>query len=288
MPARFVDLGLVVCLCAGCSTVGADGAAQELRAARVSIAPQIDGRGDDPAWQTAPEVVIPLTGGTGPAEVRLRAVVHDEVLHLLAVWDDSTEDREHKLWTAGADGAVVAGAEREDVLAVAFPISGEFVADMLAPVECAWDVWQWKSARTDAAGHAMDKSHVHSFADPGGKRHAAKLADGRTLHIRRPEDAGTSATRTVKSPGTVSSPVPQYVAQTPTGSAADVRARGTWAGGRWTVELARALRTGHADDADLGWAAAGVPFSVAVFDRGEDEDHSTSRVHVLRIDAEQR
>jgi hypothetical protein len=42
--------------------------------------------------------------------------------------------------------------------------------------------------------------------------------------------------------------VPQYLPGTPTGSAADVRAKGAWADGWWTLELERKLVTGHPDD----------------------------------------
>ena len=34
----------------------------------------------------------------------------------------------------------------------------------------------------------------------------------------------------------------------PSGSRADVRAKGQWQDGRWTIEFARPLQTGHSDD----------------------------------------
>jgi hypothetical protein len=48
--------------------------------------------------------------------------------------------------------------------------------------------------------------------------------------------------------GTATDGVPQYLPGAPTGSAADVRAKGAWAVGWWTFELARKLDTGHTDD----------------------------------------
>lgn len=268
-------------LAAGCRTapVSVPGL---LVAAHVAEMPRLDGDPSDPQWAEAAPLSVPMTGGTGPHEVTLRAIVRGDDVFLLAEWADATHDVEHKVWTPKAGAAHVAGPEREDVIAVAFPISGEFTGDMLSPVECVWDVWQWKSARTDPAGYAMDKSHVHTFADPGGKRHEHKFDDGRALYIRRPEDAGTSATRAVKAPASGGDRVHQFFAQTPAGSAADVRAKGVWRDGRWTVEFARRLTTGHADDADLGGATT-VPFAVAILDRGEDEDHSATHVLTLRL-----
>lgn len=42
--------------------------------------------------------------------------------------------------------------------------------------------------------------------------------------------------------------VQQYLPGTPLGSAADVGAKGKWADGWWTLEFARRLDTGEADD----------------------------------------
>lgn len=96
----------------------------------------------------------------------------------------------------------------------------------------------------------MDKSHVRSR--PGeASATRPRSGDGRTLYIHRPEDAGASATRSA---------------------------------GRWTLELARALCTGHPDDADLtGAEEVPVPFAVAILDRAEDDDHATSEVQRLRL-----
>jgi hypothetical protein len=254
----------------------------EVVAAATSSDPILDGVADDDAWRGAAETVIRMEAVEWKFDATVRAAVREGTLHLLVRWPDTTEDRAHKVWTPQPDGSWAAGPEREDVLAVGFPISGEFTGDMTSPVECVWDVWQWKSARTDPAGFSMDKTHGHTFADPGGKRHAHDLGDGRTLHIVRPEDAGRSATKSLPKPAGAGAQTPQYAAQAPDGSAADVRARGRWADGWWTVELSRALSTGHADDADFG-ARATVPFALAILDRAEDEHHAVSGPLVLRL-----
>ena len=185
----------------------------------------------------------------------------------------------HRPWTRGADGAFKGTNKFEDQASVAFPIEGEFTADMTSPVEARWDVWHWKAFRTDPAGHAQDRVHVMTFKDPGGTRHVEKLPDGRELYIVRPEDAGTGVTETLPAPTdpAAASPSPQFRARKPSASAADVSARGTWSDGWWTLELARALTTGHADDRPLGGLDS-VPFALAFLDRALDEEHTTSEV----------
>ncbi|MDX1776473.1 MAG: ethylbenzene dehydrogenase-related protein, partial [Desulfobulbales bacterium] len=42
--------------------------------------------------------------------------------------------------------------------------------------------------------------------------------------------------------------LPRYVLEEPRGSRSDVRAKGAWQNGRWTIEFGRKLLTGNSDD----------------------------------------
>jgi hypothetical protein len=42
--------------------------------------------------------------------------------------------------------------------------------------------------------------------------------------------------------------LPRYALKQPTGSRGDIRARGIWQNGRWTIELGRKLETNNQDD----------------------------------------
>ena len=275
-------------LAAGCATTGTPPPASHaadsgitLPALRVEEPPVVDGVVNEQAWRDAPEIEIPLESGEGPDACRLRAAVHGGSLYLLVRWRDATGDREHEPWVPSEDGKWTQGPEREDELAVAFPMEGPFTADMTSPVEALWDVWHWKSARTDPAGHAMDMTHRMTLSDPGGKRKAHTLPDGSILYMTRTEDAGSSATKTLEAPAS-GERAPQYRAVIPTGSAGDVLARGRWQDGWWTVELARALSTGEGDDRDFS-ARGRIPFALAILDRAENEAQSLSTVLVLEI-----
>jgi hypothetical protein len=278
--ATHAALAVLALMAGGCAGVAPEDA-DSIQARRVETAPVLDGLADDAAWRESTPLEVELTGGTGPSHCAVRAVAHGDSVYVLATWADATEDRAHKVWTKQEDGSWRSGPEREDVFSMAFPLSGPFEPDMLAPLECRWDVWHWKAARTDPAGYAMDKSHSTSLTDPGGKRAAIDLDGGQTIYIARPEDAGGSATKSLPHP-TSGTSGPKYEAATPTGSASDVRAKATWKDGVWTLELSRRLSTGHGDDAQFP-AGGSIEFAIGIFDRAEHEDHSTSRTLTLQL-----
>ncbi len=77
--------------------------------------------------------------------------------------------------------------------------------------------------------------------------------------------------------------MPRYdVTLEPRGSIADVRAKGIWQNGRWVLEMARKLDTGHDDDVVFP-ANGEVPFAVAAFNDVASEHHSSSETMILRI-----
>ena len=76
--------------------------------------------------------------------------------------------------------------------------------------------------------------------------------------------------------------IPQYPTQKPTGSAADVEAKGEWADGKWTVEFKRKLNTGHKDDTAFV-AGKSLSFAVATYDKNEKGDHDVSKPILLKI-----
>lgn len=103
------------------------------------------------------------------------------------------------------------------------------------------------------------------------------------IYIDRPEDSGRSTTMSQPKPADfIATSVFQYSAQLATESAADIRAKGEWAKGRWTVEMERRLNTGHSDDVRFD-LSEGYPMAVAVHDSEEYQNHSVSGVVRLRF-----
>lgn len=234
----------------------------------------------------APLVVVtrrPLPPDAGSSvEVELRSVHTVTHVYFAVTWKDATRDESHKSWTWNAQTkAYEEGADREDMLALAFEHTGPFEADMFAPVEATWDVWHWKAARTNPQGFAMDKTHRYSRTDPGGKSKRYDARDGKPVFIARPEDAGDSVEKKEPAPERrTKDRLPQYRPGKPTGSAADVRAKGLWVDGRWTLELERKLNTGHPDDTSFD-PTRKYKMAIATFDRTGEMDRGSGVLELV-------
>ncbi|MBA3567940.1 MAG: hypothetical protein H0W28_01150 [Pyrinomonadaceae bacterium] len=73
--------------------------------------------------------------------------------------------------------------------------------------------------------------------------------------------------------------MPQYVAGNPVGSAADVRAKGAWANGRWTLEFERRLDTRNPDDTAFDTKRV-YKMALAAFDRTGEMDKASDLVEL--------
>lgn len=238
------------------ASVPANAANPRLLAAKISEAPKLDGRDSDVAWTSAKPVevtakgVMPDTRGTS-SRVTLRAAYSDTHIYLLAQWTDETcSESGHKTWIWDEEKqAYVEDADREDALSIAFEHTGPFTANMLSGEEAVWDVWHWKAFRTNPQGFAMDRSHHYFKTKPDVKANRHTARNGGDIWIARPEDDGDTVELKRVAPTRFQGVrVPQYIHGDPTGSAANVRAKGYWDNGIWTLELARILDTSRSDD----------------------------------------
>lgn len=280
---------LAVALSASTSLVGRTAQTQprSLVGVRITAAPVLDGRSNDAAWRNASPLVatakgvMPRTRGTS-TQVTLQAAYTDTHFYLLSTWDDATKDDQgHRTWRWDADKkSYVEDSDREDMFAVAFEHTGQFVADMLVGVEATWDLWHWKAFRTNPQGYAMDKTHRYTDAQPTGSANKHAATDGSDTWIGRPQDAGDTVEIQNAAPTEFKGErVPRYVAGRPTGSAADVTAKGAWANGKWTLEFARRLDTGSPDDTPFNPART-YRMAISAHDRTGEMDKA-SEVIVL-------
>jgi hypothetical protein len=211
----------------------------------------------------------------------VRSVHTDTHIYFLVSWEDATEDISHKSWVWNAEKkAYQEGPDREDMFSFGFEHTGDFTADMLSPVDSVWEIWHWKAFRTNPQGYAMDKTHRYARSKPEGRANPHKARDGSEVWISRPEDVGDTVEKKQTAPSTYQGErLPQYVPGAPRGSAADVRAKGVWANGRWTLEFERRLDTGNPDDTAFDLARS-YKMALATFDRTGEMDKASGLIEL--------
>jgi len=230
---------------------------------KVSNPPIVDGDGGDKVWNGIAEHEI-LAGGKKSGSVKL--CLDSERIYVLIKFPEKTERRKHGLWHWDPTLQIYyPGKEREAAASVVWTKN---------PVELSCgDLWIWRASRTDPSGVADDchfakkASSFNFFADLGvNSWQSHYFAEFAGLEIER------------------------FYQRKPSGSAADVKAKGKWEKGFWTVEFSRKLKTGNDDDIDFvpgkvfcALFAAGLPdanllnnarlfFSIALELKGHDED----------------
>jgi len=222
---------------------------RELTAARTATPPLID-QPDSPQWSGASPIVI--RDAVAKIDITLKALHDGENVYIQASFPDPTENRMHRLlrWDP-AKHAYHDGPEREDVLVLKWNMSSHPSGLTLhedAPYVA--DIWFWKAHRSDHSGHADDKIEIYSInPDPYAK--AMLSESGKVFYLTRKGDEGQDPAEVILYPDYAGERVLKFKLSPPGGSRADIRARGFWKDGRWTVTYARKLVTGHVDDVAL-------------------------------------
>lgn len=264
-------------------------AADELVAGKVSKLPTIDGKADDDAWKAAKEVVVKMDQpDEDPPKktISIKAVHDGDSICFLLVWADPDKNDQHSPFVWKDPAGYEPDEEKvEDACTLAFELEGKFDSDMKAGIESKWDVWEWGAARTNPSGYALDRTHVYSRQAPAPPIKGRRLTDraGGQIYFSHPIDAGTPCYTKIELPEKKGAPmIPQYPSQKPTGSAADVQAKGEWANGKWTVEFKRKLSTGNKDDTAFA-VGKSCGIAIATFDKSEKGDHDVSKGFILKI-----
>lgn len=258
---------------------------------RLAVAPKLDGtltEWSGASWQrvrVAPAVVArerEIFGldaedrnVTGVLEVEVQAGMHGERFYLAARWPDAAADTAYKGWERVGD-KYIDNKRHDDAFAVRFQLDGDYDRSMLSAKTYAVDVWYWSAARTNPAGHAEDWTHRLSTRPIENAAEYTVKAIG-TVYIKKQRDAGTPVYRMVPRPREAGADrLPAFeINKAPSGSVADVSAKGRWAAGAWSLEMSRKLDTGHADDTPFATGKA-VLGQIAVFNRAGDENKSVS------------
>jgi len=245
--------------------------------------PLLDGRGGDRPWQKARPFSFEVRGESGNVKVTVAALWGDGKVYFLVQWPDEEPDVEHRPWIWSAEErAYIVGKDVEDALALQFSLAERIGDCMLLGKGYEADVWFWRAARTNPSGYAEDVTLAVSLQRiPKANFYEAK--NRRTVWVKESRDDGIPPYRTHVAGAYEGDLVRRYLPREPSGSAADVRARGEWKEGSWTLEFSRALATGAEKDAVFRPGREHY-FSVALFNGRERSEHSTSAEHVLRLE----
>lgn len=220
---------------------------------------------------------------TGSLVVEIKAGVNAGRFFLALRYPDDAADTIHKEW-AWREGKYQRENQQEDMAALRFHMAGDFDRSMLATKDYKVDVWLWSAARTNPAGIAEDMTH-HVTTKMLDSAAEYQMKDGTVIYIAKRRDEGKAPYEMLPRPKeNKGDRLPSFETGKPSGSAADVGAKGVWKGGHWHLEFERALNTGNADDAVFA-AGGKITGQVAVFNRGAAEHKSTSEPLVFDFSA---
>lgn len=230
-----------------CGVTSLSFAEQSLVAIPVTAPPVIDGLTNDPAWKNAP--VLTTFDKTNELPIMIKSVYTDKEIFFQVSFPDSDESRTHKSWVWDKRRQFyTVGYDREDIFVFKWNMAPKPV-DLSISSDSAYqaDVWFWKACRTDGAGYADDKIHVYNQTED---RNATRMVSrsGEIMYLLRTGDKGESAYNINLISEYQGATLPRYALKQPTGSRSDIRARGVWQNGRWTIELGRKLVTDNQDD----------------------------------------
>ena len=286
----------------------------------VGRSPIVDGSAGDEAWMASPEIRGRAQEGHGGGAISFSMrVVHDDArVYFLFQWEDGSPSTRKGEWIF--DGSAwTKSKEDEDRLAlIVLPLdnlgSGAMGQGMMnascvqfcheyanppymatnSPDDYA-EVWHWKAARTNPMGYADDQFIQNvvdsSSGETTGRRSdsgsSSYAANGDAAPEFMPSDGGLFITPDNAAPFNQAAgwkagdTIPGYILRNPSGSRADVSARGIHKNGRWTLEMSRAkITSGSSEDMAI-LDGGSYNFSVAIWDNAHEDAHYKSPVQII-------
>ena len=263
MKTLSTTLASIICLCLiHIQEIYAD---QILMSYKITHEPVVDGRETEDVWKNIE--TITTYDPIAQLDIIIKSAYTDTSIFFLISYLDKNESRLHRSWVWNKENKMYdAGPDREDSMVFKWKLDDSTKdLSIFSDETYESDVWFWKACRTDPQGFADDKiQRLYDHAVKDSFEVTSKT--GRKMFIQRKGDKGSSSYKTrifVDFEGEV---VPRYTLRQPQSSRADVRARGVWKDGRWTIELARALVTGNDDDINFHTFDKGYEFGVSRYE----------------------
>ena len=237
----------------------------------VADAPVIDGKASEPVWDKAPAITTLDYSSQRP--ITLRSVHVKGEIFFVVTFPEEIPHETHKTWTWDKKEEVYReGPDREDVFVFKWSMSGNDVDLRLRePMPHRADIWFWKAHRSNWSGYADDKMQGIS-GKPGPMTRKLQSTRHGTLYFDRWADAGKPPWDQKLFFEYKGDKLDQFAPKQPSGSRGDIRAKGVWSKGQWTIEFGRKLDTGHDDDVAFSPGGAYL-FAVACYAMALDTPH---------------
>ncbi len=226
---------------------------QTIVAQKVDQAPMVDGKDNETVWQKAKAIVT--HDKIANIKMTLKAIYTDKEIFFLVTFPDANESREHKtLFWDKESKTYKTGPKREDCFVFKWNMeSMPTDLSLYSDKSYVADIWFWKAKRTDPVGYADDKIQTLTFfSQPLSKKTVSK--NGTVFYLVRRGDEGDPAYKIRLINEFQGDNISKFEIVAPSGSRADIKAKGVWLDGKWTIEFGRALNTGNPDD---------VPFTIS-------------------------
>lgn len=208
---------------------------------------QIDGIETEGAWKNVKAVTT--IDSIAQVEISIKSVYSNTTIYFLVSYLDKDESRLHRCWIWDKEKEMyIEGPTREDIFVFKWKLD-EDTKDLsiYSDESYAADIWYWKAYRTDPEGFADDKIQ-RLFSYPTKDSYEITSKSGNKMYIQRQGDTGRSSYKSKIFIDYQGDMIHRYEVRQPQSSRADVRAKGVWKDGRWTIEFARALVTDNLDD----------------------------------------
>jgi hypothetical protein len=238
---------------------------QVVKSYKTVQSPQVDGLATDDVWKNVEAMTTfdPIA----QIQITIKTVYTDTTIFFLVSFPDTDESRLHRCWVWDKDKNMYnEGPTREDIFVFKWKMDqGTKDLSLSSDESYNADIWYWKAHRTDLQGYADDK--IHRVANyPTKNSNELTLKSGKKMYLQRQGDEGRSAYKTEIVVDYVEDVVNRYATRQPESSRADVKAKGVWQDGRWTIEFARALVTGNTDDVNFQTLDTSYGFGVSRYE----------------------
>lgn len=238
---------------------------QVVKSYKVSHEPVIDGLESEDIW----DKIDPVTTYDSVArlDINIKSVYTDTSIFFLISFLDNNKNISHRSWVWNKETERYdPGNDREDVVVLKWKLD-DSTKDLSISSDETYtsDIWFWKACRTNPLGFSDDK--IQRLLDKHVKGSLGVTSKtGLKRYLYRKGDHGTSAYKTQIFVDYAGDVIPRYTLRQPELSRADIRAKGVWKDGQWTIEFKRALVTGNNDDINFHSLQKGYGFGVSRYE----------------------